>query len=92
MMYDVLMCSRHIFCKACADKTGLTRTSLNRRVCPVCNSVLPNNDDVVKTRLSPTEDYKTSVLSGLDPTTVMECASRALAFWTYQTTQEMSDF
>jgi E3 ubiquitin-protein ligase CCNP1IP1 len=39
--------------------------------------------------LQPTEDYKTSVLSGLDPTTIMECAGRGLAFWAYQTTQEM---
>jgi hypothetical protein len=41
------------------------------------------------TILRPTEDYKTSVLSGLDPTTIMECAGRGLAFWAYQTTQEM---
>ncbi|KAI5286124.1 hypothetical protein KEM54_000042, partial [Ascosphaera aggregata] len=52
-------------------------------------SVLLNPDDAVSTILNPTEDYKTSVLSGLDPNTVMECAGRALAFWTYQTTQEI---
>ena len=79
----------HIFCINCADNTGLTTASLRRRQCPVCHTELPNTDDVVKTRLSPSEDYKTSVLSRLDPTTIMECASRALAFWTYQTTQEM---
>jgi E3 ubiquitin-protein ligase CCNP1IP1 len=44
------------------------------------------------TNLQPTEDYKTSVLSGLDPTKIMECAGRGLAFWTYQTTQEMYPF
>ena len=50
---------------------------------------LTNPDDVVLTNLNPTEDYKTSVLSGLNPNVIMECAGRALSFWAYQTTQEM---
>jgi E3 ubiquitin-protein ligase CCNP1IP1 len=50
---------------------------------------LTNPDDVVVTNLNPTEDYKTSVLSGLNPHTIMECAGRALSFWAYQTAQEM---
>ena len=50
---------------------------------------LPNPDDVVVTNLNPSEDYKTSVLSGLSPNVIMECAGRALSFWAYQTTQEM---
>jgi E3 ubiquitin-protein ligase CCNP1IP1 len=52
---------------------------------------LINPDDVVVTNLNPTEDYKTSVLSGLNPNTIMECAGRALSFWAYQTAQEMFD-
>ncbi|KAL1642374.1 hypothetical protein SLS58_005448 [Diplodia intermedia] len=59
------------------------------RVCPACDTPLRNPDDAVETRLDPTEDYKTSVLSGLSPTIVMECAGRALAFYSYQTTQEV---
>jgi E3 ubiquitin-protein ligase CCNP1IP1 len=51
---------------------------------------LSNPDDVVVTNLNPTEDYKTSVLSGLSPNVIMECAGRGLSFWAYQTTQEMS--
>ena len=51
---------------------------------------LTNPDDVVVANLNPTEDYKTSVLSGLNPNVVMECAGRALNFWAYQTMQEMS--
>jgi E3 ubiquitin-protein ligase CCNP1IP1 len=50
---------------------------------------LSNPDDVVVTNLNPTEDYKTSVLSGLNPNVIMECAGRALSFWAYQATQEM---
>ncbi|KAI9686254.1 MAG: hypothetical protein M1822_003910 [Bathelium mastoideum] len=41
------------------------------------------------TQLNPTEDYKTSVLSGLSPSIIMECAGRGLAFYTYQTAQEI---
>lgn len=29
-------------------------------------------------------------LSGLSPTVVMECAGRALSFWSYQMTNQMS--
>ncbi|CZT07144.1 related to lactose regulatory protein [Rhynchosporium graminicola] len=42
------------------------------------------------TNLNPTEDYKASVLCGLSPTVIMECASRALNFWAYQTTSEIT--
>ncbi|CAG8487426.1 7135_t:CDS:2, partial [Dentiscutata heterogama] len=45
-------------------------------------------DDIVFADLNPSEDYKSSVLSGLRPDIIMEICSRALSFWTYQTTQE----
>lgn len=41
------------------------------------------------TNLNPSEDYKTSVLSGLNPEAIMECAGRALSFWSYQMTQDL---
>lgn len=41
------------------------------------------------TNLKPTDEYKTSVLSGLSPGIIMECASRGVAFYEYQCTQEM---
>ncbi|KAE8555621.1 hypothetical protein EYB25_000319 [Talaromyces marneffei] len=84
----VTTCS-HIFCLSCAGNLGLTRQTQQSRTCPACQANLPNPDDVVSTILNPTEDYKTSVLSGLDPTTVIECAGRAFSFWAYQTTQEI---
>ncbi|KAK2831016.1 hypothetical protein FQN49_007083 [Arthroderma sp. PD_2] len=84
----VTTCS-HIFCLRCASQAGLSQSTSTDRQCPACQSGLPNPDDVVSTLLSPTEDYKTSVLSGLDPTTIVECAGRALSFWTYQATQEI---
>ncbi|RDK37551.1 cyclin [Aspergillus phoenicis ATCC 13157] len=84
----VTTCS-HIFCLHCAGSLGLSHPTANERSCPACQTVLVNPDDAVATALNPTEDYKTSVLSGLDPNTIMECAGRALLFWTYQTTQEI---
>ncbi|GKT62155.1 E3 ubiquitin-protein ligase CCNB1IP1 [Colletotrichum tofieldiae] len=54
-----------------------------------CSSQLTKPDDAVVANLNLTEDYKTSVLSGLSPNVIMECAGRALSFWAYQTTQEI---
>ncbi|KAG9251821.1 uncharacterized protein F5Z01DRAFT_626503 [Emericellopsis atlantica] len=85
----VTTCS-HIFCLECAQQLGITAQSSNRRItCPACREVLSNPDDAVITKLNPSEDYKTSVLSGLSPDVIMECAGRALSFWTYQTNQEI---
>ncbi|KAH1306306.1 hypothetical protein KXW65_002973 [Aspergillus fumigatus] len=68
---------------------GLSHPTHGERRCPACQTILVNPDDAASTVLNPSEDYKTSVLSGLDPNTIMECASRALVFWAYQATQEM---
>lgn len=84
----VTTCS-HIFCLPCSESLGLARSNDNVRVCPACETQLPNPDDLVITHLNPTEDYKTSVLSGLSPTIIMECAGRGLAFYSYQTAQEV---
>ncbi|KAG7126624.1 E3 ubiquitin-protein ligase CCNB1IP1 like [Verticillium longisporum] len=84
----VTTCS-HIFCIDCAGRSGLAGQSERRSSCPACNSNLGNPDDAVIAILSPSEEYKTSVLSGLSPNIIMECAGRALSFWAYQTTQEI---
>ena len=84
----VTTCS-HIFCVACSESLGLANPNGGSRVCPACETQLSNPDDAVVTQLNPTEDYKTSVLSGLSPTIIMECAGRGLSFYSYQTTQEM---
>jgi len=80
----------HIFCIGCANQLQLSNPPAGQRpVCPACDARLTNPDDAVITNLNPTEDYKTSVLSGLSPNVIMECAGRALSFWAYQTTQEV---
>ena len=58
-------------------------------MCPACKTRLSNPDDAVITELYPTEDYKTSVLSGLDPTIIIECAARSLIFYHYHIDQDM---
>lgn len=85
----LLTATSHIFCTQCSGQLGLANTAASQRFCPACRTPLSNPDDVVETTLNPTEDYKTSVLSGLSPGTIMECAGRGLAFWTYQSNQEM---
>ncbi|KAF2196845.1 hypothetical protein GQ43DRAFT_382355 [Delitschia confertaspora ATCC 74209] len=84
----VTTCS-HVFCVQCSDSSGLSRTAGSNRICPACGTQLSNPDDVVVAGLNPTEDYKTSVLSGLSPSIIMECATRGLAFYSYQASQEI---
>ncbi|KAK8145063.1 hypothetical protein G3M48_004968 [Beauveria asiatica] len=57
--------------------------------CPACDTQLSSPDDAVISNLKPSEAYKTSILSGLSPSIIMECAGRALSFWAYQTTQNI---
>lgn len=79
----------HIFCIQCTDSFGLSHASGDERLCPACQTRLTNADDAVATQLNPSEDYKTSVLSGLSPGIIMECAGRGLAFYSYQASQEV---
>jgi len=61
-----------------------------QRTCLDCGTSLSKPDDVVIAVLNPSDDYKTSVLSGLSPSIIIEICTRGLTFWTYQVTQEMS--
>ncbi|KAI0539266.1 hypothetical protein GGR58DRAFT_524801 [Xylaria digitata] len=80
----------HIFCGDCATRLGLASQRRDQpAACPACGTLLTNPDDAVITNLKPSEDYKTSVLSGLSPNVIIDCASRALSFWAYQVTQEI---
>ncbi|KAI0347051.1 hypothetical protein BDW22DRAFT_1322233 [Trametopsis cervina] len=80
----VVVCS-HIFCVECANE--LFNAS---RLCPACDTSLTEPDDVVVCSLNPSNDYKTSVLSGLNPAVILEICSRAMSFWQYQLHQEHS--
>ncbi|KAI5609889.1 E3 ubiquitin-protein ligase CCNB1IP1 [Silurus asotus] len=79
----VTACS-HIFC----DRHGSGEFSRVPAICPACSSALSGKLDIVRTELSPSEQYKAMVLVGLRPETVLDISHRALAFWTYQVNQE----
>lgn len=80
----------HVFCLDCAKRFTLSDQDRPAHVpCPACDTQLTNPDDAVLSHLKPSEAYKTSILSGLSPSVIMECAGRALSFWAYQTTQNI---
>ncbi|KPP61264.1 hypothetical protein Z043_120660 [Scleropages formosus] len=79
----VTACS-HAFC----DQHGSAEFSRSPAICPACSSALSGKLDIVRTELSPSEEYKAMVLAGLRPETVLDISARALAFWTYQVHQE----
>ncbi|KAH9981857.1 hypothetical protein BJV74DRAFT_778294 [Russula compacta] len=97
----VTTCS-HIFCVDCANELfGASRlcpaceTSLTEPDDVVVREVAKTLflNCVEKKRVSslhPSNDYKTSVLSGLNPATILEICSRAISFWQYQIHQENS--
>ncbi|EDR14743.1 uncharacterized protein LACBIDRAFT_305749 [Laccaria bicolor S238N-H82] len=90
-----LTCRRPLSNKAVVWITTLTVECANElfnasRLCPACETTLTEPDDVVLCSLQPTNDYKTSVLSGLTPSTILEICSRAISFWQYQIHQESS--
>ncbi|XP_077865951.1 E3 ubiquitin-protein ligase CCNB1IP1-like, partial [Saccoglossus kowalevskii] len=74
----VTSCS-HIFC----DEDG-SREFNKTYSCPACETSLSGKFDIVRIDLNPIEQYKSMVLAGQRPEVVMEIASRALAFWSYQ--------
>ncbi|KAF9937940.1 hypothetical protein BGZ67_000712 [Mortierella alpina] len=78
----VTTCS-HIFCVTCA-----TRAFDVALVCPACETSLTKQDDIVFVELNPSQEYRSSILSGLSPEVIMEICTRAISFWTYQTSQE----
>lgn len=84
----VTTCS-HIFCLACSDSSTLGAGDSAARTCPACGTPLEKPYDVTVAALSPTDDYKMSILSGLNPTVIVECANSGLAFWAYQSSQEI---
>ncbi|XP_066579017.1 E3 ubiquitin-protein ligase CCNB1IP1 isoform X2 [Amia ocellicauda] len=79
----VTACS-HVFC----DQHGAGEFGRSPAVCPACSNTLSGKLDIVRTELSPSEEYKAMVLAGLRPETVLDISSRALTFWTYQVHQE----
>ncbi|KAL0471855.1 hypothetical protein QR685DRAFT_570584 [Neurospora intermedia] len=81
----VTACS-HAICMDCASRHGFT--SQGPYTCPVCRQPL-NESETGRQLLRPSEEWKSVILCGLSPTVVMECAGRALSFWSYQVTNQI---
>jgi E3 ubiquitin-protein ligase CCNP1IP1 len=79
----------HAICLRCANNHGFAGQAPYN--CPVCRQPL-SAPEVCEQLLNPPEEWKSVALSGLSPTVVMECAGRALSFWSYQMTNQMSVF
>ncbi|EJD53762.1 hypothetical protein AURDEDRAFT_53520 [Auricularia subglabra TFB-10046 SS5] len=82
----VTTCS-HIFCIDCANELFTAAQAGLTQLC--CNSTSLTSHRSIAS-LHPTNDYKTSVLSGLAPSIILEICSRAIAFWSYQIHQEQA--
>ncbi|KAG0036779.1 cyclin B1 interacting protein 1, E3 ubiquitin protein ligase [Podila clonocystis] len=74
---------KYVFCVPCANKSFEAAL-----VCPACETSLTQPDDIGFVDLNPSQEYKSSILSGLRPEVIMEICTRGLSFWTYQTSQE----
>ncbi|CAH0405537.1 unnamed protein product [Chilo suppressalis] len=82
----VTTCS-HAFCVEHGQKE-FRRNAENSLTCPACGNELRDKFDVIQADLKPTETFKSIVLAGLKPDTIMDVAMRAMSFWSYQVEQE----
>ncbi|GAA5875945.1 hypothetical protein JCM16303_004051 [Sporobolomyces ruberrimus] len=78
----VTSCS-HIFCVDCANSLLGSPAS-----CYICQTKLEDSNELVEALLQPSDTWKTTILAGLSPPIVIDIASRALSFWTYQQDHE----
>ncbi|KAI9500244.1 hypothetical protein BX070DRAFT_186001, partial [Coemansia spiralis] len=74
-----------VFCMQCA--TTLFQFS---SICPACKTNLNIRADAITTSLVVTEEYKSFILAGLNPSDISDICSRALSFWSYQVSQEIA--
>lgn len=82
----VTTCS-HAFCIE-HGKREFKRNSDNLLTCPACGNELRDKFDVIQADLHPSETFKSIVLAGMKPDTIMDIAMRAMSFWSYQVEQE----
>ncbi|XP_068626997.1 E3 ubiquitin-protein ligase CCNB1IP1-like [Battus philenor] len=82
----VTTCS-HAFCVEHGHKE-FRRNAENSLTCPACGNELRDKFDVIQADLKPSETFKSIVLAGMRPDTIMDVAMRAMSFWSYQIEQE----
>ncbi|KAK4193822.1 hypothetical protein QBC35DRAFT_480346 [Podospora australis] len=77
----------HAICLQCAGNYGLDGPL--PAPCPACQKTLEESEIMVQ-NLQVSEDWKSIVMCGHDPTTMMEATGRAITFWSYHMSQKMS--
>lgn len=82
----VTTCS-HAFCVE-HGKSEFKRNAGNSLNCPACGTELRDKFDVIQADLKPGETFRSIVLAGMRPDTIMDIAMRAMSFWSYQVEQE----
>lgn len=82
----VTTCS-HAFCVE-HGKSEFKRNAENAMTCPACGTELGDKFDVIQADLKPGETFRSIVLAGMRPDTIMDIAMRAMSFWSYQVEQE----
>lgn len=82
----VTTCS-HAFCVE-HGKSEFKRNAENSLNCPACGTELRDKFDVIQADLKPGETFRSIVLAGMRPDTIMDIAMRAMSFWSYQVEQE----
>jgi E3 ubiquitin-protein ligase CCNP1IP1 len=85
----VTSCS-HAFCEEHGDRDFADASNRSEKLCPACETHLTEKYDVVHADLDPPEQFRSIVLAGLQPHVVMDVASRAISFWSYQVSEECS--
>ncbi|KAK1755989.1 hypothetical protein QBC47DRAFT_299705 [Echria macrotheca] len=80
-VYTSLTLDSHTVCFQCARNSGINGPG--PYTCPVCRQPLTSGG-VLEQKLQPSEEWKNMILCGLSPIDIMECAGRALSFWSYQ--------
>ncbi|KLU85974.1 hypothetical protein MAPG_04993 [Magnaporthiopsis poae ATCC 64411] len=80
----------HIFCKLCTKElTYWTPHELGLK-CPICPTVLRRDDICHPVDLRPPSEHdKDTVLKGLSPGDVLQCATAALNFWEIQMNRQI---
>lgn len=82
----VTICS-HAFCVEHGKREFRSNTE-NSLICPACGTELHDKFDVIEADLNPSETFKSIVLAGMKPDTIMDIAMRSMSFWSYQVEQE----
>ena len=81
---------------ACCEEDGSKYVHRTPAKCPACDTALSDSLDVIQIEVNPSEQFTSGfsparssmVLAGLKPEVICDVASRALAFWMHQVSED----